>query len=156
MLSGFNPRLICQSDHLLLSFVKSMSNFKLKKQGDQNVEQLSNLDHLTTNASPSQCEVPLYIFEDNERVIKMIIKGRSPMLRYVSRTHRVALDWLFDRINLEPKIPIKYVDTKNQLADILPKGSFTHDQSSSSNKHTQNQTKVPTQHDNFDLVSTWW
>ena len=43
-----------------------MSNFKLKKKGDQNVEQLSNLDHLTTNASPSQCEVPLYIFEDNE------------------------------------------------------------------------------------------
>ena len=25
-------------------------------------------------------------------------------MRHVSRTHRVALDWLFDRINLEPKI----------------------------------------------------
>ena len=82
------------------------------------------------------------------------------MLRYVSRTHRVALDWLFDRINLEPKIPIKYVDTKNQLADILPKGSFTHDQWDHLLRHQtstpKNQTKVPTQHDNFDLVSTWW
>ena len=25
-------------------------------------------------------------------------------MRHVSRTHRVALDWLFDRINLDPKI----------------------------------------------------
>ena len=57
----------------------------------------------------------------------MIIKGRSPTMRHVSRTHRVALDWLFDRINLDPKIQIKYIDTKNQLADILTKGNFTRD-----------------------------
>ena len=35
------------------------------------------------------------------------LKGESPTLRHVSRTHRVALDWLFDRINLDPKIQIK-------------------------------------------------
>ena len=70
-------------------------------------------------------ELQLCIFEDNEAVIKMIIKGRSPTLRRVSRTYRVALDWLFVRINLDPKIQIKYVDTKNQLADILTKGSFS-------------------------------
>ena len=67
------------------------------------------------------------MFEDNEAVIKMIIKGRSPTMRHVSRTHRVALDWLFDRINLDPKIQIKYIDTKNQLADMLTKGNFTRD-----------------------------
>ena len=49
-------------------------------------------------------------------------------MRHVSRTHRVALDWLFDRINLDPKIQINYIDTKNQLADILTKGNFTHDE----------------------------
>ena len=49
-------------------------------------------------------------------------------MRHVSRTHRVALDWLFDRINLDPKIQIKYIDTKNQLADILTKGIFTRDE----------------------------
>ena len=69
-----------------------------------------------------------YVFEDNEAVIKMIMKGRSPTMRHVSRTHRVALDWLFDRINLDPKIQIKYIDTKNQLADILTKGNFTRDE----------------------------
>ena len=49
-------------------------------------------------------------------------------MRHVSRTHRVALDWLFDRINLDLKIQIKYTDTKNQLADILTKGNFTRDE----------------------------
>ena len=49
-------------------------------------------------------------------------------MRHVSRTHRVALDWLFDRINLDPKIQIKYVDTKNQLADILTQRNFTRDE----------------------------
>ena len=49
-------------------------------------------------------------------------------MRHVFRTHRVALDWLFDRINLDPKIQIKYIDTKNQLADILTKGNFTRDE----------------------------
>ena len=56
------------------------------------------------------------------------MKGRSPTMRPVSRTHRVALDWLFDRISLDPKIQIKYIDTKNQLADILTKGNFTRDE----------------------------
>ena len=49
-------------------------------------------------------------------------------MRHVSRTHRVALDWLFDRINVDSKIQIKYIDTKNQLADILTKGNFTRDE----------------------------
>ena len=91
----------------------------------QKVEQLSEVDHVPTNTRSSQGKSQLYIFEDIEGVIKMIIKGRSLMMRHVSRNHRVALDWLFDRINLEPKIQIKNVDTKNQLADILTKGNFS-------------------------------
>ena len=57
-------------------------------------------------------EALLYVFEDNEAVIKMIIQGRSPTMRHVSRSHRVAFDWLFDSINLDPKIQIKFIDTK--------------------------------------------
>ena len=67
----------------------------------------------------------LYALEDNEAVIKIIIKGRSPNLRHVGRTHRVDLDWLFDRITKDPAIYVKWVGTKEQLADILTKGSFT-------------------------------
>ena len=58
----------------------------------------------------------------------MIIKGRSPTVRHVSRTHRVALGWLFDRINLDPNIQICYIDTKNQHADMLTKRNFTRDE----------------------------
>ena len=70
----------------------------------------------------------LYVFEDNEAVIKMIIKGRSPTMRHVSRTHRVALDWLFDKIKNDSQIQIRYIDTKHQLADILTECDFTRDE----------------------------
>ena len=89
---------------------------------------MQDIDLVPSNVQSASREALLYVFEDNEAVIKMIMKGRSPTMRHVSRTHRVALDWLFDRINLDPKIQIKYIDTKNQLADILTKGSFTRDE----------------------------
>ena len=76
---------------------------------------LNNVDRVPSNVQSAHQEALLYVFEDNEAVIKMIIEGRSPTMRHVSRTHRVALDWLFDRINLDPKIQIKYIDTKNNL-----------------------------------------
>ena len=87
-----------------------------------------DIDAVPSNVQAARQEALLYVFEDNEAVIKMIIKGRSPTMRHVSRTHRVALDWLFDRINVDPKIQIKYIDTKNQLADNLTKGNFTRDE----------------------------
>ena len=89
---------------------------------------MQDIDSVPSNVQSARQEALLYVFEDNEAVIKMIIKGRSPTMRHVSRTHRVAPDWLFDRINLDPKIQIKYIDTKNQLADILTKGNFTRDE----------------------------
>ena len=85
---------------------------KPKQKGNRDLHQLSHVDYVTTNANSTQSESQLYIFEDNEAVIKMIIKSRSPTMRHVSRTHRVAVDWLFDRIILDPKIQIKHVDTK--------------------------------------------
>ena len=85
---------------------------------------LNNIDCVPSNVHSSHQETLLYVFEVNEAVIKMIIKGRRPAMKHDSRTHRVALDWLFDRINLDPKIQMKYVDTKNQLADMLTKRQF--------------------------------
>ena len=64
----------------------------------------------------------LYVFEDNEAVIKMAIKVSSPTMRHVSRNHRVALDWLFDRINLDPTIQIRYMDTNISLQTYWQKG----------------------------------
>ena len=80
------------------------------------------------NGNSSRQEALLYVFEDNEAVIKMIIKGRSPTMRHVSRTHRVAPAWLFDRINLNSRSKSNLLTTKNQLGDILTKGNFTRDE----------------------------
>ena len=92
------------------------------------IKHLDTVDFIPSNVKSSHQEALLCVFEDNEAVIKMIVKGRSPTMRHVSRTHRVALDWLIDRINSDPKIQIKYIDTKNQPADMLTKGNFTRDE----------------------------
>ena len=92
------------------------------------INDLDNVDFIPSNVNSSHQEALLYVFEDNEAVIKMIVKGKSPTMRHVSRTYRIALDLLFDRINLGSKIQIKYIDTKNQLADMLTKGNFTRDE----------------------------
>ena len=99
-----------------------------KNKSYNKIDVMQDIDSVPSNVQSASREALLYVFEDNEAVIKMIMKGRSPTMRHVSRTHRVALDWLFDRINLDPKIQIKYIDTKNQLADILTKGNFTRDE----------------------------
>ena len=61
-----------------------MSNVKLKQNGNHIIDQLSNLDYTTAYGTSSQCDAQISAFEVNETVIKMIIKGRSPMMRHVS------------------------------------------------------------------------
>ena len=86
---------------------------------------LMNVDYVPPSAPLTNGRACLIIMEDNEAVIKMCIKGRSPNMRHVIRTQRVDLDWLFERIMTDPAITIKYVNTKKQLADMLTKGSFS-------------------------------
>ena len=88
------------------------TNTETKRDNNREVDEFSHVDHVVTNAKSSHFEAMPYIFEDDEAMIKMIIKDRSPTMRHVSRTHRVALDRIFDRIKLDPKIQIKYVDTQ--------------------------------------------
>ena len=83
------------------------------RQVSQKQTELSNVVFVSSNVNSFQKRALLYMFEDNEAVIKMIIEGRSPTLRHVYRTNRVALDWLFDRTNLDHKFLIRYVDSMN-------------------------------------------
>ena len=99
-----------------------------RHKSQKKIDVMEDINSVPSNVQSARQEALLYVFEDNEAVIKMIIKGRSPTMRHVSRTHRVALDWLFDRINLDSKIQMKYIDTKNQLADTLTKGNVTRDE----------------------------
>ena len=52
-----------------------------KPQGKINVQ--NNIDCVPSNVHSSHKEALLYVFEDNEAVIKMIIKRRSPTMRHV-------------------------------------------------------------------------
>ena len=52
------------------------------------------------------------------------LKGRSPDLRHVSRTHRVNLDWLFERINLDSSILFDMRAPQSKEV-FLTKGAFT-------------------------------
>ena len=79
---------------------------------NSNHEHLTNIGHVPSSGTHSGSSAMLFVYEDNEPVIKMIIKGRSPTMRHVSRTHKVALDWLFDRIKVDSKIQILDIDTQ--------------------------------------------
>ena len=56
-----------------------------RSQGKINV--LNNIDSVPSNVQSSRQEPLLHVFEDNEAVIKMIIKRKSPTMRHVSRTY---------------------------------------------------------------------
>ena len=86
---------------------------------------LTGVDYVPPNVPKPRGKAKLVICEDNDAVIKMCIKARSLNMRHVPRVHRVDLDWLFERILRDANITMKYVNTKQQMADILTKGSFT-------------------------------
>ena len=92
------------------------------------INDIGDLDYVPCTMPKSLGTGTLIMFEDNDAVIKQTIKGRSPNMRHVARTHRVDLDWLWERIRTDPGIFIKYVGTKEQIADMFTKGSFTADQ----------------------------
>ena len=53
-----------------------------RKQSRRVINILDNVD-LVPNVQSARQEALLYVFEDNEAVIKMIMKGRSPTMRHV-------------------------------------------------------------------------
>ena len=67
-----------------------------------------NVDQAPISKYDPKCLSELVVLEDNEAVIKMTIKGRSTAMRHVQRTHRVNLDWLYERFLNDKGISIKY------------------------------------------------
>ena len=62
----------------------------------------------------------LVIAEDNEAVIKIIKKARSMALRHLPRTHRIDVHWLFG-VCSNPMVRMRYVNAKQQVADLMTK-----------------------------------
>ena len=67
----------------------------------------------------------------------MINKGRAPTTRHVSRTLRVDLDCLIERLSNDSSVLLMHVRTTDQLADILTYVSFTVSQSQVLFQHWQ-------------------
>ena len=67
----------------------------------------------------------LIFMEANDAVIKMCIKGSSPNMRHVTRTHMIHLHWLYAHLFTDVHIPLQYANTKQQIADIFTKGAFS-------------------------------
>ena len=61
-----------------------------RKQSERVINDLDNVDFISSSVKSSHQESLLYVFEDNEAVIKMIIKGRSPTMRHVSRYQQIV------------------------------------------------------------------
>ena len=78
-----------------------------------------SIDYVPPNAQESSKRAHMFTFEDNEAVIKVIIKGKSPHMSHVLRTHRVNLDWLFEKNDLNSNMSVKYVHSNQQIADIF-------------------------------------
>ena len=58
---------------------------------------LEEIDYVPSNAEQAGRTALMNLFEDNKAVIKVVIRGPNPTTRHASRTHRVALAWLFDQ-----------------------------------------------------------
>ena len=91
--------------------------FQKRKKSQRVINDLYNVDFIHSNVTSSHQEALLYVFEDNEAVIKMIIKGR---------THRVAIDWLFDIWT--PRSKSNFLTPKNNLQTFQPKENFPRDE----------------------------
>ena len=78
---------------------------------------------------PSHQEALLYVWRTTKQWSRWSLKGSSPTMRHVSRTHRVALYWLFDRINFDPQNPNQiHWHQKPTLRTYWLRGNVTRDE----------------------------
>ena len=60
---------------------KTQSNMRKQSPTSHTNLDLTNMDHVPSSVTHSGSNVMLYVFEDDDAVIKMMIKGRSPTMR---------------------------------------------------------------------------
>ena len=117
-----------------VKFVSPHHTIHKRKQSHGMIDDLDNVDFFSLKTSILLTrKLCCMCFDDNEAVIKMILEGKKPNNETcIQNPQSLLLIGLFDRINLDPRIQIKFIGTKNQLADILTKGNFTRDEWKSS------------------------
>ena len=62
-----------------------------KNKSHNKIDVMQDIDSVPSNVQSASQEALLYVFEDNEAVIKMIMKGRSPTMRHVPELTELLL-----------------------------------------------------------------
>ena len=63
-----------------------------RQKSQKKIDAMKDIDLVPSNVQSANREALLYVFEDNETEIKMIMKGRSPTMRHVSDSQ--SCTWL--------------------------------------------------------------
>ena len=71
---------------------------------------LQMVDNVSRTIPLSSGQGRLLILEDNDAVLTMHRKSRAPLLRHVTRTHRVNLDWCLERLREDEGIYLRYIN----------------------------------------------
>ena len=88
------------------------------------INDLDNVDFIPSNVQSSHQEALWYVFEDNEAVIKMMIKGRS-LVMMEDRTGRLVVTAQHtDRFIVENEKMNSYTEAESELS--LESRSFSH------------------------------
>ena len=66
---------------------------------------------------------PILFHKDNQTMINVVSTGRNPTMRYLRRTHRVSVSWLYERFK-DDDIELVYEMSAKMAADIYTK-AFT-------------------------------
>ena len=62
-----------------------------RHKSQKKIDVMEDIDSVPSNVQSARQEALLYVFEDNEAVIKMTIKGRSPTMRHVPEPTELLL-----------------------------------------------------------------
>ena len=96
-----------------------------KRKKSHGMIDLDNVDFTPSNVNSSRQEALLYVFEDNEAVIKMIIKGRSPTMRHVPEPTELLLISCSLELIWTPTSKSNTLTPKTNSQTILTKEIFT-------------------------------
>ena len=96
-----------------------------KNKSHKKIDVMQDIDSVPSNVQSVRQEALLYVFEDNEAVIKMIMTGRSPTMRHVSGQAELHLICCSIELIWIPQSKSNTSTPKTQVADILTRGNFT-------------------------------
>ena len=121
------------------------TNTEMKKDMNRVDLELVNVDHVVTNAKPSHFGACFTFLKTAKQWSTWSLKAEVRRRDTCPRTHRVALDWLFDRIIMDQKIP-------NQICSYQKPTRRHVDERQFHSWRMESSSPIIQHHDFFDLL----